>query len=95
MSGRVIEAQEALSIGLVNRVVEKDKLNSVVSKYAAYLAAMSKTSISIAKETIESISRGDISPSPELKSAFDATFSGSDFAEGYAAFLEKRSPKFQ
>ena len=95
MSGRVIEAQEALNIGLVNRVVEKDKLNSVVSKYAAYLGAMSKTSISIAKETIESISRGDISPSPELKSAFDATFSGSDFAEGYAAFLEKRSPKFQ
>ena len=95
MSGRVIEAQEALNIGLVNRVVEKDKLNSVVSKYAVDLGAMSKTSISIAKETIESILRGDISASPELKSAFDATFSGSDFSEGYAAFLEKRSPKFQ
>ncbi len=95
MSARVIKAQEALAIGLVNRVMPESDLGKSVLDYAVGLASLSRSSIQIAKQTVEAITHGEKSASTQLKSAIESTFSGPDFSEGYAAFIEKRVPKFE
>jgi enoyl-CoA hydratase/carnithine racemase len=93
-SGRTLLADEALDIGLIDRIVAPDVLAKTVAEYAAALAGLSQISIRTAKQTVEAISAGATQQSDELQAAIEATFSGADFSEGYAAFLEKRKPDF-
>lgn len=93
-SGRVLEAQEALMIGLIDRVLPPDQLDGAVADYVAGLAALSQTSIRVTKQTLHEIEGGAQQPGPALRASFEATFSGADFAEGYAAFMDKRKPDF-
>ena len=93
-SGRTLEADEALSIGLIDWVIPDEKLDQAVETYAGGLASLSQTSIRIAKAMIDTIAQGAAEPTPELEQAFQASFSGADFKEGYAAFMEKRKPDF-
>lgn len=94
MSGRALPADEALAIGMADRVVADGELADTVQAYAEGLAALSPASIRVAKATVEEIAAGRTAPSTEVRAAFEATFSGPDFAEGYAAFMEKRKPDF-
>jgi enoyl-CoA hydratase/carnithine racemase len=94
MSGRVVAAEDAFGIGLVDRVVDEPDLTATVAEYCETLASLSQASIRVAKMTIDAVSRGDTEATPALREAFAATFSGPDFAEGYRAFMEKRAPNF-
>lgn len=91
-SARRIDAAEALAMGLVDRVLAADDLSAAVADYAAGLSRLSPASIRQAKATVNALAPA--TSDPALAAALAALFTGPDFAEGRAAFLERRSPRF-
>lgn len=94
-SGRVVAAAEALTIGLADRVVADADLAADVHAYCDALSHLSQNSIRTAKHTVAAIQAGVGQESAALRQLFDDAFAHQDFAEGYAAFLEKRKPRFR
>ena len=90
-----IEADQALALGLFNRVVPHDDLAETVRGYAATLAAKPALSLALTKRAIyQSLDR----TLPEMLDyelhAQLRCFAGPDAAEGIRAFVEKRAPTF-
>ena len=90
-SGRRVETEEALAIGLIDRRVPAGELAAAVESWAREIAALSQTSIRGAKRAVEAIARGD---EAELRDLVEAAALGEDFREGRAAFAGKRKPRF-
>jgi enoyl-CoA hydratase/carnithine racemase len=93
-SGRALAAGEALAIGLIDRVFADDALAAETLAYAESLAALSPASIRVAKAMVNRLTQPDPAGRAEMQAAYEATFAGPDFAEGRAAFLERRPPRF-
>ena len=96
LTGRQIKADEALAIGLVNRVVPASGLMSTVKAVASELA--SKAPIAM-RYIIEAVNRG-LEISFETAQIHEATLFGlvastADMREGTRAFLEKRKAQFK
>ncbi len=92
-TGRRIETEEALAIGLIDRRVEA-ALEETALGYARGLASLSQTSIRGAKRAVDAIAGGMAAETPAYRALTEEAALGPDFAEGRAAFLEKRNPKF-
>jgi len=96
LTGRRVNAQEALSIGLVSEIVEKDKLMDRVFEYAQDLASKSPIGITLAKDIINLNQLVDYKTG--LKNEAKALWiihTTKDRNEGLQAFLEKRKPVFK
>ncbi len=93
-SGRLVAATEAMTLGLVDRVVPTAQLADAVTAYTDQLCSVSQYSLRTAKATINAIARGADVATPDLVEQFEASFQGQDFREGYRAFLDKRPPSF-
>lgn len=95
-TGRRFNADEALAMGLINRVVPSQRLEGEVAAIAAEIAANAPLTIRAAKAAINGLTRqpesADLS---ELTSLVRACFESEDYAEGRRAFLEKRKPRFE
>jgi len=96
LSGEMVPAEEALRIGLVNRVVAKDAL---LSESVGLLGKMLANAPLSLKYTIDSVNAG-LDMSIEDAQDHEATLfavlcSTADKTEGTRAFLEKRPAKFQ
>jgi enoyl-CoA hydratase len=96
MTGDMVNAEEALRIGLVNAVVPHADLLPRVREVASKIASKGPLAIAAAKRVIL---RGADVPLPtanELEAtAFAALFGTADQREGMRAFLEKRGAKFE
>jgi enoyl-CoA hydratase/carnithine racemase len=92
-----VDAQEALRMGLVNRVVPHDELLPTVRKYVEELAAeCSPTSLAIMKRQVWQQLTRTLGPSEkEAVKLMLESFERPDFREGVRSFLEKRPPKFR
>src|SRR5688572_14452725 len=96
LTGDQIPAQEALRLGLVNRVVPAADLMTEAKKLAVALAAKAPIAI---RYILEAVNKGLEMPFAQAQ-IFEATLFGlvastDDMREGTAAFLEKRKPAFK
>ena len=95
LTGRTIDAEEAYRIGLVQRLVEGDAISQGIA-YARELAGYSLPVLGLAREAVL---RAHATPLNEgLKIEADLStlaFQTRDAAEGMAAFIAKRKPKFR
>jgi enoyl-CoA hydratase/carnithine racemase len=96
LSGRVFDADEALALGLVNRVVELDELAAATRTYAADIAAnCSPTALALIRHQLHTDQQGGFDGA--LRRSYRAmavAVTGPDFREGLASYLEKRPAAF-
>ncbi len=95
-TGRMIKADEALRIGLVNHVYEPEVLMEEALKLAGDIATSAPIAVCYAKACINENYDLDKSDALELESQmFGRCFSTEDQKAGMQAFLEKRTPEFK
>ena len=91
----VIPADEALRIGLVNKVVAPEVLMDEALALAATIASKARLAVRYAKEAINRGIETDIETGIAVEaSLFGLCFATADQKEGMAAFLQKRKPDF-
>jgi enoyl-CoA hydratase len=94
-TGRRLNAEEALRIGLVNRVVPADQLEATVREMAMEIARNAPLTVRSAKITIDQAMRdADKRDMALVEESFRACFDSEDYANGRKAFMEKRTPTF-
>jgi enoyl-CoA hydratase/carnithine racemase len=94
-SARVLDGREALSIGLIQRLVPAADLQSTTDDYLRLLADNAPLSLRGSKLTIQSYLAGYTDESrARLRAAVRVATESADYREGTQAFLEKRRPKF-
>ncbi|MGB5822979.1 MAG: enoyl-CoA hydratase-related protein [Proteocatella sp.] len=95
-TGNIINAKEAKEIGLVNAVVEPDKLMDVAMEMAKKIASNAQIAVKYSKEAIDKGYQTDISTAIDIEAnLFGLCFATEDQKEGMAAFLEKRKAEFK
>ena len=95
LSGRLLDADEALRIGLVNQVVPDERLEEVTYKLAADIAALAPLSHAVNKKTMNQVlAKPALDLTPEEADLPLTQFDTRDYHEGFRAFLEKRRPEF-
>ena len=96
LTGRLMEAQEAERAGLVARIVPDNKLKEEALAVAHKIASYSLPVVMMIKESVNRAFETPLSEGLKFeRRLFQASFSLEDQKEGMAAFLEKRTPKFQ
>jgi enoyl-CoA hydratase/carnithine racemase len=96
MSARIFDAEEAFTMGLINRLVEPGDLEDNVRDYATRMAANAPLTMAAAKATIrEGLKDGAERDLKRIATMVSQCFDSEDYREGVKAFLEKRRPNFQ
>lgn len=95
VSGRSLPAAEAKDLGLVSELVESERLGARAAERAAELAALPTKAIAMTKWLLDHAATSRLTDQLELEAQIQAVaVETDDFAEGVAAFLEKREPRF-
>ena len=95
-SGRMVQADEAKNMGLVEAVYPAQEFDSKVMEFALFLASKSPSALALAKSTINRGMDASLEAGLALeREAFAYCFALPDAKEGITAFLEKRKPVFK
>lgn len=95
-SGDFIEAEEALRVGLVNKVVPAEQLMPEAKRLAKRFAMRGAVALRMAKSAVNEGLRMDLEAGLQYEhKCFSLLFATQDQKEGMQAFLEKRRPNFQ
>ena len=96
-SGRLVDAQEALGMGLVNQVVATEDLAPTTYQLAREIAALAPLSHAINQRTLNQVlAKPRLDELTQDEADLPLTqFDTRDYQEGYRAFLEKRRPQFR
>ena len=97
LSGKIIDAKESFDIGLVNRVVKEEDLESETVEYIKPYLQLSAKVLSLTKKAITVGLKDDLEPALKLIEDIyiDELMSTHDAHEGLKSFLEKRRPEWK
>ena len=96
LTGRMMDAKEAESIGLVSRVLEEDGFIDNVIEIAQQIANKSLIATMMTKESVNRSYETTLSEGVRFeRRLFHSMFATEDKTEGMAAFIEKRKPNFK
>ena len=95
-TGEILSANDALALGIVNRVVPVEELDRAVDEMAARLAASPAIALAKIKQGLNHGERSDLAAALDFEAVNQADcFRSEDFLEGVRAFVEKRKPNFK
>lgn len=95
LSGQLVDAPRALEMGLVNRLVDDTDLASSAAELAASIAANAPRAVRATKRALRIALDADLVTMLEVEGlAQAATQESADAGEGWAAFRERRAPRF-
>jgi enoyl-CoA hydratase/carnithine racemase len=94
LTGRIIDADEALAMGLVNRVVPDDRVMKEARAMALLIARKGPLALRAAKMTLQASCYGPDAGHASERLAQALLFESDDKREGTTAFLEGRPPRF-
>lgn len=93
--GDAISAQDALQLGLVNRLVEPEQLAQQTREWAAVLAKSATRGLGLTKRAMYAAQVNDVETQLEYEAQLQGVAGKTrDYAEGVKAFIEKRAPEF-
>ncbi|HMB53947.1 MAG TPA: enoyl-CoA hydratase-related protein [Thermoanaerobaculia bacterium] len=96
LSGEMIDAAEALRIGIVEMVVEADELRSATLELAGKIASFSPLTLNVAKQAVRASETMSLDDGIKYeRDLFCLCFSSEDKDEGVAAFLDKRKAEWK
>ena len=95
MTGKLIDGHEAHRIGLANRIAPADGLDECTAGLVRELLAGAPRAVGLAKRVLDAAAKPALASTLEQEVQAQETLAASeDFAEGTAAFFEKRDPQF-
>lgn len=94
-TARLHDAQSALRLGLVDRVVAPDDLDAALATFEGEIGACSGFTARATKQIFALMRNGARDDTTESRALFASAFDGADFREGSTAFVAKRRPDFQ
>ena len=94
-TGRFFDAAEAAAIGLVNRIVDADRIDATVRALAQIIAANAPLTIKASKEMVRRLQARRRIASQEGHDLIAMCYTSDDFHEGVEAFLAKRAPQWK
>lgn len=97
LSGRIISAQEALAMGLINKVVGRDQLEGATEEFVKPYLKLSAEVLRKARKAVMAGLMDDLEPSLQVieRIYLDELMKTADAQEGLKAFLEKRKPAWK
>ena len=96
LTSKTFTSEEALDMGIVNRVVDEDDLDVVVEEYASKFRTLPPIAVGMAKTLINESMKNDMVSHLERESRMASRSAATeDFIEGITAFVEKRKAKFK
>jgi enoyl-CoA hydratase len=94
LTGRVVDAEEALRIGIINRIVEHDPVDAGIS-FAREMTRHGLTALAFARDAVKSAAEVPLAEGLKIEAQLSTlAYRTRDAAEGLRAFVEKRPPKF-
>ena len=95
-SARFMPAREALDMGLINFIEERDDIEGACVSYAKTIAENAPLTVKAAKAAINAWERGSRAEEVNaVRAMVDACFDSEDYREGRKAFAAKRKPEFK
>jgi 2-(1,2-epoxy-1,2-dihydrophenyl)acetyl-CoA isomerase len=96
LTGDIIDANEALRIGMVNKVVPHEELNLATKELAKKIVKNAPIPISLAKRGLQNFYKMDLAQALDYEAyAIGICVNTEDRVEGFKSFLEKREPNFR
>jgi enoyl-CoA hydratase/carnithine racemase len=94
LTGDLLDAQQALRIGLVHEVVAAGEVEARVYELASTLAQRARISVTAGKDLIDRAYAGRVEEDADVLDLYHQSWTSQEYAEGVAAFLAKRAPDF-
>jgi len=95
-SARRLDAEEALRLGLINRICAPEALEAEVRAYAEAVAQKAPLSLRASKAIVNELMKPESAQDAAMmRGHVETCFNSADYTEGRRAFMEKRTPVFQ